>query len=188
MTVNQKRQLEEYHGLVQRYSKTLDLSSPKKLQAFSIAIENSKIYAEIVPESAKVLDIGSGVGIPGIPLAILRPDTEVTLCEIRQKRAAFLERVVSSIHISNAHVYNGDVQQIRDQKFTTVTAQAVGSFKHLYQLCSHVLDSTWVIISNKGETIQQEMEELGKITQIRSHTIKNLDENASIVSIYGGQK
>ena len=187
MTINQQHQLEEYGALVQRYSKTLDLSSPKKLQAFSIAIENSKKYAEIVPVSARVLDIGSGVGLPGVPLAILRPDSQITLCEIRQKRAAFLERVVSSIHISNAYVYNGDVQQIRDQTFNTVTAQAVGTLKHVYQLCSHVLDDSWVIISNKGATVDQEIEEISKVTKIRSFTLEKLDENASIICVYGGQ-
>ena len=187
MTANQQHQLEEYEALVQRYSKTLDLSSPKKLQAFTNAIENSKKYAEIVKVSARVLDIGSGVGLPGVPLAILRPDIQVTLCEIRQKRAAFLERVVSSIHISNVHVYNGDVQQIRDQTFDTVTAQAVGKLKHVYQLCSHVLDESWVIISNKGATVDQEIEEISKVTKIRSFTLEKLDENASIVCVYGGQ-
>jgi 16S rRNA (guanine527-N7)-methyltransferase len=187
MTESQQKQLEQYANLVRQYSKTLDLSSPKMLEKFSIAIENSRIYAKLVPDSAQVLDIGSGVGLPGIPLAILRPDIAITLCEIRQKRAAFLERVVSSVHIGNAHVYNGDVQQIKDAKFNAVTAQSVGTFTHLYQLCKNALTPTWVIISNKGEKLQQELEELQKITTIQSFNTEKLDETATIAIVHGGQ-
>jgi 16S rRNA (guanine527-N7)-methyltransferase len=185
--MNQQQQLEKYANLVQQYSKTLDLSSPKMLERFQIAIENSKKYAEFIPEAAKVLDIGSGVGLPGIPLAILRPDIEITLCEIRQKRAAFLERVISTAQITNARVSNGDVRQIKTQDFNTVTAQSVGTLAHLYQLCKNALTPTWVIISNKGEKLEQEIAEIQKITDVLSFKTEKLDEKATIVIVYGGQ-
>lgn len=187
MIHEQETKLEKYIELVQKYSKTLDLSSPKKLENFRIAVENTRNYAKIVPQNACVLDIGSGVGLPGVPLAIFRPDIEVTLCEIRQKRAAFLERAVSSIQISNARVYNGDVQQIQNKTFDAVTAQAVGSLKHIYQLCHKSLNSEWVLISNKGDKLTDEIEELRQITTVQKVEIKKLDETASIVMIYGGQ-
>ncbi len=184
--MNQQQRLEKYESLVQQYSKTLDLSSPKMLDKFHIAIDNSKKYAEMIPESANVLDIGSGVGLPGIPLAILRPDIAITLCEIRQKRAAFLERVVSTLKIDNARVFNGDVKQIKTQTFNTVTAQSVGTLAHLYQLCKNALTPTWVIMSNKGAKLEQEIAEIQKITNVLSFNTEKLDENATIVIVYGG--
>jgi 16S rRNA (guanine527-N7)-methyltransferase len=186
--MTQQQQLEQYAKLVQQYSKTLDLTSPKMLEKFQIAIENSKKYAEMIPQSANVLDIGSGVGLPGIPLAILRQDIEITLCEIRQKRAAFLERVISTTQITNARVSNLDVRQIKSQNFNAVTAQAVGTLAHLYQLCKNALTPTWVIISNKGEKLEQEIAEIQKTTSILSIKIEKLDENATIVIVYGGQE
>lgn len=185
--MNQKQQLEKYANLVRQYSKTLDLSSPKMLEKFHIAIENSKKYAEMIPESANVLDIGSGVGLPGIPLAILRPDIGITLCEIRQKRAAFLERVVSSLLLANTHVFHGDVKQIKNHQFNAVTAQSVGTLAHLYKLCQNALTPTWVIISNKGEKLEQEIAEIQQMTSILSFKTEKLDENATIVIVYGGQ-
>jgi 16S rRNA (guanine527-N7)-methyltransferase len=185
--MNQQKRLEKYASLVRKYSKTLDLSSPKMLGRFEVAIENSSKYAELIPESAKVLDIGSGVGLPGIPLVILRPDIQITLCEIRQKRAAFLERVVSTLGITNARVSNIDVKQIQTRDFNAITAQSVGTLVHLYQLCQNALAPTWVIISNKGEKLEQEIEEIQKITHVLSFKTEKLDENATIVVIYGGQ-
>ena len=185
--MNQRQQLEKYAELVKLYSKTLDLSSPRMLEKFHIAIENSKKYAELTPESANVLDVGSGVGLPGIPLAILRPDVAITLCEIRQKRAAFLERVVSTLSLTNAQIYNGDVKQIRSHKFNTVTAQSVGTLTHLYKLSQNALTPNWVIMSNKGEKLEQEIAEIQKITNVLSFKTEKLDENATIVIVYGGQ-
>jgi 16S rRNA (guanine527-N7)-methyltransferase len=186
--VDQQQQLEWYTELVRQYSKTLDLSSPNMLAKFQIAIENSKRYADLMPESANVLDIGSGVGLPGIPLAIIRPDITIKLCEIRQKRAAFLERVVSMASITNAQVFHGDVKQLRGHNFGAVTAQSVGTLAHLYKLCKNALAPTWVIISNKGEKLEQEIAEIQKITNILSYKTEKLDEIASIVIINGGQE
>jgi 16S rRNA (guanine527-N7)-methyltransferase len=186
--MNQQQQLEKYNELVQQYSKTLDLSSPKMLEKFHIAIENSRKYAELIPELARVLDIGSGVGLPGIPLAILRPDIAITLCEIRQKRAAFLERVIATIKITNAQVFHGDVKQIKSHTFNAVTAQSVGTLAHLYQLSKNALTPSWVIISNKGAKLEQEIVEIKKITNISSFKTETLDENATIVIVYGGQE
>ncbi len=185
--MNQQQQLEKYSELVKLYSKTLDLSSPKMLEKFHIAIENSKKYVELIPESANVLDIGSGVGLPGVPLAILRPDINITLCEIRQKRAAFLERVVSTLKITNTQVFHGDVKQIKIQKFNAVTAQSVGTLAHLYKLCQNALTPTWVIISNKGEKLEHEIAEIQKITSVLSYKTEKLDQNATIVIVHGGQ-
>ncbi len=186
MNAHQETQLEQYESLVLKYSKTLDLSSPKKLENFKTAIQNTGKYAEAIPESARVLDIGSGVGLPGIPLAILRPDIQVVLCEIRQKRAAFLERVVSSVQIANTTVYNNDVLKIQNHRFDVVTAQAVGTLKLIYQLSKHLLEVNWMIISNKGQSVTQEIEELNKITPIRSVTLEQIDENTALVVINGG--
>jgi 16S rRNA (guanine527-N7)-methyltransferase len=184
--MNPQQQLEKYAELVRQYSKTLDLSSPKMLENFQTAIENSTKYAELMPESVNVLDIGSGVGLPGIPLAILRPDITITLCEIRQKRAAFLERVVSAAQITNAQVFHGDVKRLKNHNFGAVTAQSVGTLAHLYKLCKNALTPTWVIMSNKGEKLEQEIAEIQKVANILSFKTEKLDENATIVIVYGG--
>jgi 16S rRNA (guanine527-N7)-methyltransferase len=104
--------LQAYTNLVQQYAKTLDLTSPSMLAEFEIAVSRSSVYDQVIPEGSRVLDIGSGVGLPGIPLAIRRPDLKVCLCEIRQRRAAFLERAVSSLKLTNATVSNHPVSSL----------------------------------------------------------------------------
>jgi 16S rRNA (guanine527-N7)-methyltransferase len=149
--------LEAYTNLVRQYAKTLDLTSPNMLTEFETAILRSSVYDQAIPEGSKVLDIGSGVGLPGIPLAIRRPDLNVCLCEIRQRRAAFLERVVSSLKLTNATVQNKDVRELQNLEFDVVIAQAVGSLEHLFSLSQHVLAQNWTLVSRKGAIWQDEL-------------------------------
>lgn len=69
-------------------------------------------FIQRVPEGAKTLDVGSGGGFPGIPLAILRADTRLTLVEPRQKKGAFLDRAILSLGIRNAVVFLGTIEEL----------------------------------------------------------------------------
>ncbi len=183
MTINP--QLEIYSQLVRDYSKVLDLSSPKMLQEFTIGIERSQTFIPAIPEKARVLDIGSGVGLPAIPIAILRPDIQITLCEIRQKRAAFLERSVSQLKLNHATVFQGDVRKL-EQTFDCITALWVGNLEQLYTLAKHCLAPTWSIITRKGNDASIELELFLEKHPDINGTIQLLDDGANLVILRGG--
>ncbi len=75
----------------------------------------------------RLLDIGSGGGYPGIPLAIYRPDVRVTLLELRRRRCSFLRKAVADIGLSNVRVLEGDVAKVVGDLFTTAVTRAVFS-------------------------------------------------------------
>lgn len=143
--------LTRYLELVRAYARTLDLGSPAFVQGFETAIMNARAYLPELPAAGRLLDLGSGVGLPGVPLAVWRPDLEVTLCEVRKRRAAFLERVVAELGLRNARVYNADVRAYRGPAFDAVTAQAVGRLAGTLDLCAHALAPRWTLLSTKGE-------------------------------------
>lgn len=66
----------------------------------------------VIPQQAAVLDVGSGGGFPAIPIAIARPDLRMTLAEPRQKKAAFLERVILSLGLGHVAVFPGTVEEL----------------------------------------------------------------------------
>jgi 16S rRNA (guanine527-N7)-methyltransferase len=76
----------------------------------------------------RVIDIGSGAGFPGLPIAILRPDLSVVLLEPRGKRAAFLRHVVRALKLPNATVLEARIQEVGGQTFGVATTRAVGDF------------------------------------------------------------
>ncbi|HYK38034.1 16S rRNA (guanine(527)-N(7))-methyltransferase RsmG [Alloacidobacterium sp.] len=75
-------------------------------------------------EICSLLDFGSGGGFPGIPIALCRPEIQVTLGESQSKKAAFLREAIRILGIGNAEVYNGRVESL-NRKFDAVTLRAV---------------------------------------------------------------
>jgi 16S rRNA (guanine527-N7)-methyltransferase len=180
----QRRLLERYQQLVESYANVLDLASPKLLTEFQTGLERSYPFAGEIQSGDRVLDIGSGSGLPGIPVAILCPEAHITLCEIRLKRAAFLERAVSSLGLKNVTVYNGDVQKIRGE-FNVVAALWVGSLERLYHLSKNVLTPQWKLISRKGDEVETELEALGTVAKVVMFHVKQLDDGAKLVVVGG---
>jgi 16S rRNA (guanine527-N7)-methyltransferase len=177
--------LEAYATLVRQYAKTLDLTSPSMLAEFETAVDRSRVFDPAIPEGSRVLDIGSGVGLPGIPLAIRRPDLNVCLCEIRQRRAAFLERAVSSLKLKNATVQDKDVRKLNNLEFDIVIAQAVGSLEHLFSLSKHVLAPDWTLITRKGAVWQDELAELEAQTTVSGFEAVPVGAGFQLVIVHG---
>ena len=186
MKLSPADQLEGYAAMVEIYANTLDLSSVKAIRKFRQEIEKARAYEPYIKADARILDIGSGVGLPGIPLAIWRPDVQITLCEIRKRRASFLEIVVGRLQLKNVTVYNDDVRELRSVGFDTVVAQAVGRLAHVYKLGQHLITPSWTILSRKGALLNEELEELQKIAPINTVTLEKLGSDSTLVCVQGG--
>ncbi len=179
-------QLEQYLVMVETYSSTLDLSSPAVLKGFKQEIEKARAYESHIRANASILDIGSGVGLPGIPIAIRRPDVQMTLCEIRKRRAAFLEIVVGRLRLENVTVYNDDVQKLSSDRFDIIIAQAVGRLAQVYRLGQHLIAPSWTLLSRKGAHLAEEIEEIQKIAPVNAVILEELDSDSTLVCVQGG--
>lgn len=87
-----------------------------------------------------LLDVGSGAGFPGIPLAIVRPGLRVVLLETTQKKCAFLEHVVAQLGLENVRVRNGRAEDLaylpgQRESYDVVVSRAVGALATLAELC-----------------------------------------------------
>jgi len=89
--------------------------------------------AGLIASGEDVLDLGSGNGVPGIPLAILRPDVNVSLAESVVKRAKVLDEMVADLHLPVAVYESRGQDLLEDFRFTSVVSRAVGSLKKLCQ-------------------------------------------------------
>ncbi|MDP1721146.1 MAG: 16S rRNA (guanine(527)-N(7))-methyltransferase RsmG [Candidatus Nanopelagicaceae bacterium] len=110
-------------------------------------IFNSLPVSTLIPAGASVIDVGSGAGLPGIPLALSRPDISMTLIEPLQRRVDFLTEAVSGLNII--------VLRGRAQDFTVtadvVTARAVASLEKLAKITRHLIKKGGVLLAIKGE-------------------------------------
>ena len=128
--------MEAYARLMWQWNEQLNLTRHVTWDLFvGRDLRDCLQLAPLIATGEDVLDLGSGNGIPGIPLAILRPDVNVSLCESVGKRAKVLDELVSDLSLPIA-VYAARGEDILDDfRFTTVVTRAVGS---LMKLCKWV--------------------------------------------------
>lgn len=106
----------------------------------------------LLPEGASVADIGSGAGLPGIVIAIARPDLKVTLIEPLQRRVDFL--IEASAKLPNVKVIRGKSENVKGQRFDFVTARAVAPLPKLIAISKHLAPT---LLALKGESAKEEM-------------------------------
>ena len=95
----------------------------------------------------RIADVGSGAGLPGIPLAIVEPERSFTLIESRVKRASFLSHVHGALALTNVSVEHGRVEDLRGTApFDTVLARAVAPLPELVELTAHLLGEKSVLL------------------------------------------
>ena len=120
-------------------------------------ILNSTAFSDLIPEGASVVDVGSGAGLPGIPLAILRPDLQVTLLEPLLRRCNFLSQAVDELGITDrVDVVRGRAEEHRDT-YAVVTARAVAPLARLVDWCAPLLEERGAILALKGKSAPGEV-------------------------------
>jgi len=115
-------------------------------------IFNSLSVMSLIPEGSSVIDIGSGAGLPGIPLALARPDLQVTLIEPLQRRVDYLNEAVVGLDIT---VLRGRAQDFKI-KADFVTARAVAPLEKLKNIAWHLVKKGGSLLAIKGESAAEE--------------------------------
>jgi 16S rRNA (guanine527-N7)-methyltransferase len=121
---------------------------------------NSAALAELLPESAVVIDLGSGAGLPGIPLALARPDLTMTLLEPMARRVRFLTDVLAALDLPNVAIEHSRAEAAQRRSAQVVVARAVAALPRLVELAFPLLDRDGMLLALKGVTAAAEAAEL----------------------------
>lgn len=116
-----------------RARRRTNLTGPLSAEALVEHALESALGERLIPHGARVIDIGSGAGFPGVPLAIVRRDIAVTPVEPRRKRIEFLEAVSRVLAISNLSSPMKSLGQMADESADVATARAVGGIETLLE-------------------------------------------------------
>ncbi len=161
-------QLEAFHRLLLEHSRLMDLTKvPEEdmtLRHYADAL--SALPLGLLPESGAVIDVGSGAGLPGIPLAIAAPGLRLTLLEAREKRCAFLERVRLELGLSNVTVLCARAEDAARtglrETFDRALARALAPLNVLAEYLLPFLKPGGLALCWKGPAVKDEGEAGGR--------------------------
>jgi 16S rRNA (guanine527-N7)-methyltransferase len=120
-------------------------------------ILNSVAVTELVAGDATVIDVGSGAGLPGIPLALLRPDLRVTLLEPLLRRVNFLTEVIDVLGLADRVTVVRERAEEHRERYAVVLARAVAPLVRLVPWCAPLRSPTGTILAFKGRSAEAEL-------------------------------
>jgi 16S rRNA (guanine527-N7)-methyltransferase len=157
---------------------------------------NCAVVASLVPGPCSLVDLGSGAGLPGIVLALLLPDSEVTLLEPMAKRAAFLEECVAELGLASARVRRARAEEAAGTMAAdVVTARAVAPLDRLAVLAVRLLKPGGIVLAIKGARATQEVRAAGdalrrlgvRDVEVLTAGSGKVDPAATVVRLTAGQ-
>lgn len=127
---------------------------------------NCAVLAPVLPQGAEVADIGSGAGLPGIVLAIARPDLSLVLIEPLLRRTTFLAEVVEGLELDNVEVRRGRAEEVAgERRFDVVTSRAVAPLDRLLRWSMPLVAAHGSLIALKGSSVADEIAEHRRVWQ-----------------------
>ena len=137
----------------------LGLLGPRELpRLWTRHILNSAVVSELVPSGKSVADIGSGAGLPGIPMAICLPDNHFTLIEPMERRSDWLRDLVVELGLTNVTVLRARAEEV-GEVFDIATARAVSALPKLLRLVVPLVREGGLVLALKGSKAADEIEE-----------------------------
>jgi 16S rRNA (guanine527-N7)-methyltransferase len=148
-------------------------------------ILNCAVITDLMPEGSSVCDIGSGAGLPGIVLAIRRPDLNLTLVEPLLRRTTFLDLAVSRMGLDNVTVHRGRAEELHGdskwaRRFDVVTSRAVAPMDRLAGWSLPLVRPGGLFLAMKGSSAQAELDAAAKV-------LRKLGGTDAHVETVGGQ-
>ena len=183
----QREQLMDYLALMNKWNGVYNLTSLRDpLQMVTHHLLDSLAAVPAFKDAKNVLDVGAGGGLPGIVLAIARPDMNVSLIDTVHKKTAFLTQVKAELGLKNVTVYTMKVQDLKAGPFDVITSRAFADLSDFVNWSGHLLAEGGQFIALKGTAPPEEQERLPnawKVKELRPIKVAKLEAERHLVFI-----
>lgn len=158
--------LARYHALLTEWNTRIDLTAvlePEEMVDRHYLDSAAPLALDLIPQGARVIDVGTGAGLPGIPLCILRPDLRVTLLDAQRKRVTFLQAAIEALELPAQAVHMRAEDAARDEArreaYDVAVSRAVAATPTLLELTLPFVRVGGRAIAWKGPGLQAELEQ-----------------------------
>ena len=183
----QQSSLIKYVELLDKWNKTYNLTAVRKPEQMVTRhlLDSLSICPYI--RGKHILDVGTGAGLPGIPLAIVFPEKQFTLLDSNNKKTRFVTQAVSELELPNVDVVQSRVENFQfPELFDTITTRAYSAIGEMVKQTSHLLANNGVFLAMKGANPIAEIDEMSSNYVVKeSHVIKvpGLEEERHLLEI-----
>jgi 16S rRNA (guanine527-N7)-methyltransferase len=189
LDADQHAKLLAYLGLLAKWNGVYNLTAvrdPKAMVTQHLLDSLSAVPA--FKDAHDVLDVGAGGGLPGLVLAIARPDIKVSLIDTVHKKTAFLTQVKAELGLANVTVYTMRVEQLQvKQPFDTITSRAFADLSDFVNWSGHLLADGGRFIAMKGVAPQEERDRLPaawQVERVERLQVPGLDAERHLIFIH----
>ncbi|MDD1784031.1 16S rRNA (guanine(527)-N(7))-methyltransferase RsmG [Enterovibrio sp. ZSDZ35] len=182
---DQQAQLLGYVEMLHKWNKAYNLTSVRDPQEMIVKHIMDSIVVSQHLTGSTFIDVGTGPGLPGIPLAIINPEKSFTLLDSLGKRIRFIRQVIHELKISNVTAVQSRVEDFQpDVGFDGVLSRAFASMNDMVSWCHHLPNDKGVFLALKGQVDQVEIDDLPSdcsVTDIKPLTVPGLEGQRHLV-------
>ena len=187
VSAEQVAALREYLDLLQRWNQTYNLTAVRERDA--MLTQHLADCLALIPalqrrQPGRVLDVGSGGGLPGVIIAALLPDCDVTCVDAVGKKMAFVRQVAGALRLPNLHAMHTRVEALRSPAFDLITSRAFASLADFVALTARHLAPGGVWVAMKGKTPDDEIAALPpsiEVFHVEQLAVPGLDAQRCLV-------
>ncbi len=186
---SQRAALLEYLSLLLRWNQSFNLTAVRDpLAMVSRHLLDSLAILPHVPEAGqRIIDVGTGGGLPGVPLAIMQPENTLELLDSNGKKTRFLFQVKTVLGLANMAVRHARAEDwAPGETYDIVVSRAFASLPDMVSCCAHLCDSETRLLAMKGQVPEDELAGLGpgvRVVALHALQVPGLDEDRHLVEL-----
>lgn len=157
-------------------------------------LEDSWHLSAYIPQGARLIDVGTGAGFPGLALRLVRPDLDVTLVDSTLKKIYFLQDQITRLELQGARALHGRAEELAREaghrdRYDVAVARAVSALPELVELCLPLVRKGGIFIAMKGEEDERDQASRavhllkGRMEDLAVYSLPGLDHSRSLVMV-----
>jgi len=186
-TAEQKKQLIDFVGMLNKWNKAYNLTSVRDPEAMLVRHIMDSLVVSKHLQGERFIDVGTGPGLPGIPLAIMNPNKTFVLLDSLGKRIRFQKQVAFELGIRNISSVESRVEAYQaEQQFDGVLSRAFASIQDMLSWCHHLPAENGLFYALKGQLNDEELQQMPSgfvIKEIIELKVPKLDEQRHLLKI-----
>ena len=177
-------QLLDFIKLIDKWNKAYNLTAIRdKEEMVRLHLLDSLAILPFV-EGRRIVDIGTGAGLPGIPLAICLPETEFTLLDSNAKKTRFVQQAVLELKLKNVQIHHGRVEQYHPKVlFDAALCRAFASLEDIVKLTAHLLNEGGILLAMKGQSPDAELKRLSAKSSVVPIHVPGVEAERCLVRV-----